>query len=209
MKSQTKANRINTQWFRDRLADKSMSQRGYAKQVEMDPSAVSLMLRGRRKMTMDEAVQFASLVGVPLDDVMSHAGLRLPSTGKNTCPITGSVDSHGAVTLGPVAAPRRAPLPPEAPSNTAALRFRIAGGAGLDGWLAYYAEDIARVPAEAIGRLCVVELDNHGGARLGFVKRGYERATWTVLPWSAENGLPLENVRLEKASPVLWIRTGA
>ncbi len=36
---------IDTEWFRDRLASRKLSQRGLAKAMGVDPSAVSLMFR--------------------------------------------------------------------------------------------------------------------------------------------------------------------
>lgn len=38
--------KVNTKWFSERLAERDMSMRRLAKLLELDPSAVSLMLRG-------------------------------------------------------------------------------------------------------------------------------------------------------------------
>lgn len=48
---------MNTEWFRQLLSTRKLSQRGLAKLMELDPAAVSLMLRGQRKMTNEEAHQ--------------------------------------------------------------------------------------------------------------------------------------------------------
>lgn len=48
--------RMNTKWFRDRLRGIELSQRGLAKLLDVDAAAVSYMLRGQRKMTLQEAV---------------------------------------------------------------------------------------------------------------------------------------------------------
>lgn len=46
---------MNTRWFRDRLKGIKLSQRGLAKLLDGDAAAVSYMLRGKRKMSLQEA----------------------------------------------------------------------------------------------------------------------------------------------------------
>lgn len=53
---------MDTKWFRDRLADKGLSQRGLARHMGLDSAAISLMLRGRRAMKITEAAEIASLL---------------------------------------------------------------------------------------------------------------------------------------------------
>lgn len=42
---------MNTKWFRQRLKELELSQRGLAKLLDLDAAAVSYMLRGQRRMT--------------------------------------------------------------------------------------------------------------------------------------------------------------
>lgn len=65
---------IDTRWFKGLLSDKRLSQRQLAKRMDMDPAAMSLMLRGLRKMSAAEAAEIARQLGVGVDDVMLHAG---------------------------------------------------------------------------------------------------------------------------------------
>lgn len=67
---------IDTRWFQNQLSDRGVSQRRLAKMLGLDPAAVSLMLHGRRKFTAREAVEIARVLGVGVDDVLAHAGLR-------------------------------------------------------------------------------------------------------------------------------------
>lgn len=46
---------MNTEWFRQLLATRKLSQRGLAKLLELDPAAVSLMLRGSGEMLRTDA----------------------------------------------------------------------------------------------------------------------------------------------------------
>lgn len=66
--------KIDTAWFRNRLQDIRMSQRQLARHMDLDPAAISLMLRGRRAMSAREAAEIATLLGVPVQDVVRHAG---------------------------------------------------------------------------------------------------------------------------------------
>lgn len=66
--------KIDNQWFRGRLADRRLSQRQLARLMNLDPSAVSLMLRGKRKASSTEVAEIARLLGVSADDVVVHLG---------------------------------------------------------------------------------------------------------------------------------------
>lgn len=88
---------VDRRWFQDRLADKRLSQRKLARHLHIDPAAVSLMLRGKRKMTAAEAAEVARLLGVSVDEVVLRAGC-VP-----TVPDT------------PLLRPRPAEVPPAAP----------------------------------------------------------------------------------------------
>lgn len=65
---------IDTRWFQERLADKHLSQRKLAHFMDLDPAAMSLMIRGKRKMSAQEAAEIASFLGVTTDEVLARAG---------------------------------------------------------------------------------------------------------------------------------------
>ena len=66
--------RIDTMWFRGKLADKRLSQRKLALLMDIDPAAMSLMIRGKRKMSVTEAAEIAKFLGVGVDEVLLRAG---------------------------------------------------------------------------------------------------------------------------------------
>jgi len=66
---------IDGEWFHDRLKDTGKSLRALARHLEKDPSAVSRTFSGNRRMTMEEATQIAVFLGVPVSEVMKHAGI--------------------------------------------------------------------------------------------------------------------------------------
>lgn len=66
---------VDTRWFQNSLKDLRVSQRELAGMLGVDASAVTLMLRGRRKMTAAEAALISRVLGVGVDEVMRRAGL--------------------------------------------------------------------------------------------------------------------------------------
>lgn len=65
---------MNTLWFRNQLKDKHLSQRGLARLLDIDSAAVSLMLRGRRRMTMSEAHRISNILALPVTEIMLTDG---------------------------------------------------------------------------------------------------------------------------------------
>lgn len=195
---------INTRWFKDVLAEKQITQRNVSASLSLDPASVSLMLRGKRRLQLDEAAALAQLLGVPLDDVLYHAGID-PTAGatRGSVPLMGWIDNEGEVHMRRPEGPRRAQAPAGMPENTVAVRFQTDDPS--DGAVAYYVPKEG-VDTDAVGRLCVVQLAPAGkGPRyLRVVKRGYQRGTWTLV--RQDGSKPLENVELASASPVLWVR---
>lgn len=201
---------IDKRWFQHRFQDRDLTQRDVAATLQLDPSAVSLMLKGDRKMQIDEAARLAELLGVPVDEVMSRAGIEPPKGRKGTVMIAGWIGADGEVHPGKIDAPRRGPLPPELPEDAVALRVQVATGEAiaLNGWLMYYVPG-DRVDPEAIGRLSVVQLAGNGPRYLRLVTRGYSPGKWTLCSFvrPEDPRYRIEDVRLEWACPVLWIRT--
>lgn len=187
-------------WFQSKLADKQLSQRQLAKHIGLDPAAVSLMLRGKRKMTADEAGSVAKLLGVPVDEVLRHAGVTIAqrvSTGR--VPVVGWINEQGAVIDERPPGPSVAEAPAECVDDVVALR--IVSHEMFDGWLAFY-RPMESVSLEAVGRLCIVELED-GRKLFRGVRRGYEPGFYGIGGWFVDRA---DNVRLVSASPVLWMR---
>src|SRR5690606_9931014 len=170
------ASRIDTDWFTAKLADRQMSQRQLAKRMGVDPSAVSLMFRGRREMRMTEAAEIANLLGVPVAEVLQHAGLEVDSAGNRTCPIVGFIDGagEGADPSAWRRAVGRPTCPPDPPKNAVALRRGTTGTRPelVDGWIVVTTPPQGLDP-EAVNRLCVVKIRT-GVTLVRHLRRGYK-----------------------------------
>jgi transcriptional regulator with XRE-family HTH domain len=192
---------VNTRWFQDRLSDRGMSQRGLARALGLDAAAVSLMLRGKRQMKLTEAADIARLLGVPVDDVLASAGVRLDSGGAEV-PLDGYIDGAGEFhfeRMGSVPHPGAG-----IPVDVSAVQCRTAGSplAHMDGWLLFgHAKGPASgVPADAIGRMSWCRLKN-GVIFLAAPTRSYHRGKWNLDGPAASS----RDVELEWATPVILI----
>lgn len=63
---------IDSAWFYEKLAERGSSLRDMARFMGLDPSAVSRMLSGERKMSADEQDQVSEYLGINLEEVAAH-----------------------------------------------------------------------------------------------------------------------------------------
>lgn len=61
--------KIDTAWFHQKLDERGESVRGLARFMGLDPSAVSRMLKGDRKMSADEQDHVSNFLGVNLEEI--------------------------------------------------------------------------------------------------------------------------------------------
>lgn len=66
---------IDGAWFHNQLDGRGQSLRALARHLGKDASAVSRTFSGKRRMTMEEAAEIASFLGVSVTEVMHHAGI--------------------------------------------------------------------------------------------------------------------------------------
>src|SRR6185312_15305947 len=110
--------RMDPNWFQQALDRAGASQADLARHLRLAPSAVSRMLKGERQMKLLEAVQVSAFLGVPQDEVLSHAGANL--------------DPPPGLAAGPAGPARRGRPPrmgpaPIAPSRGEPIPIRSAG----------------------------------------------------------------------------------
>lgn len=68
---------IDTEWFHKQLEARGESVRALARFMGLDPSAVSRMLKGERKMSADEQDDVSNFLGVNLEEIaMRRRGLQ-------------------------------------------------------------------------------------------------------------------------------------
>lgn len=197
---------FDRQWFAHQLRAAGLTQRMIADRPGLDESAVSLMLRGRRRIRLDEASELAAMLGTSYEEVVEHAGVKVPDLGSSgAMPITGYVDAESVVHMKrPPAGPRKTPVPFSGAPNLVALR--LVGGGPLEGAVVYYqgGEDMG-VDPEATGRLSVVETVD-GLRLLAVVRKGYERGHVALADMAGGIIEGCDDVRLSWAAPVVFIK---
>lgn len=191
---------MNTEWFRQLLATRKLSQRGLAKLLELDPAAVSLMLRGQRKMTNEEAHQVSIILGVPITEVLRQAGIEV-SDDVRRVKVAGYVDAQSEVTLFPKRTHDRVVGPADCPDGTYALQVRNAQSP-QDGWMLFISpsEDD---PRAHLGQLCCVALSS-GEHMISFVQRGYRSGTFNLVRQTGD--VLRTDADVTWAARILWIK---
>lgn len=191
---------MDTKWFKTQLLNKKMSQRQLAKTMGVDHAAISLMLRGIRRMQPSEAHELATIFGVKTTEVLRRAGIEVHDDVLNV-PITSYVDDEGELTLFPEKTYDHVVGPADCPRGTYAVQCR-ARSHPQDGWVLFVSPDHQNADT-AFDKLCVVALNN-GTSVCAIVRRGYRTNTFNLLAW------PGRDVRTDMnviwVAPVLWIK---
>lgn len=66
---------MDKQWFKDALRIANLTTADLAKRIGRDRAVISRIMNGHQAMTNAQAEIFAEMLNVPLDEVITHAGL--------------------------------------------------------------------------------------------------------------------------------------
>lgn len=196
---------VDSAWFARRLAEIGETQRALARFLEADPSTVSKMLSGFRRIRLEEAERLARFLRLPLLEVLEHAGVAGEAAdARPSAPLVGRIDGAGRI--------ERFEAPPEtvelplagapAGAHPGLVALRLEDPESLmDGWSFFYVPS-ERIEAAAVGRLAVVRSRGGRGERLALVETGETLDSFRV------NGLDGRQsaARLASAAPISLIR---
>ena len=186
---------VDSEFFKNALRRRQISQRGLAKHLGISPAAVTLMLRGVRRMQATEAADIANLLGLHVSEVLDRAGIQTKREAH--CPIRHIVDAKGDM------APRKdrasVTMPLACSAETIAARCEDPASPRF-GWVYYY-EPMAGVDVTAHGRLAVVQTKD-GRALVASCTPGFDGPGFVL---QRENGVT-EVAELSSASPIAWIK---
>ena len=186
---------VNKQFFMDHMADKRLSLREVAKQMNVWPAALSRSLDGKRKMQLEEAANLARVLSIPVTEVLANAGIAPAKVNGRRCDVLAYYTGTGEIEYAPKDSIERVPIPDGVPDDTIAVRYRTSDSplSFTDGWITFLAP--RRDPNELIGLYCGVSVIGHG-MRFALIRRGYEPGTFNLF---GNNGSKIENARLEWA----------
>lgn len=191
---------MNRIFFTNRLRDRQISQRKLAKELGLDPAAVTMMFKGGRRMQPNEAQTIASMLGLSVTEVLREAGVPIKD-GVQSVPIAGSVDARGVITLMPSSTHEMATAPEDVPRDGYALQMRAFGDA-QDGWVLFFSDTTNQIDAH-LDRLCAISLTD-GRAVVAFVRRGYRQGMCNLMLWPSRE--LLNDQSIVSVAPVLWLR---
>lgn len=194
---------LDVEWFKNKLAEKKLSTRALAKLLDVNPSTVSLMLRGIRAIHNKDAVKLADIFSVTTIEIFKRAGAPIEDEVR-TVPVTTYIDEHNKLVTIAAADFEQFNAPFDAASNSYAMQVR--NGRKHDGWV--FVVGASKVKPEACLGSLVVYCTEAWSTHLGIIKRGYVKGTYSVtsdLLSESDADLPL-NVNLLWCQPVIWIK---
>jgi len=200
MATTQKGPQMDNTWFKDRLADKKLSQRKLATMLDLDAAAVSLMFRGMRRMTPHEAHQISQILGVPLLEIMRRAGIDVTEDIRKA-PIAAHMNESGRVTQMPNGTHDVVASPADCPLGTYAVQVRSHSSI-KDGWLLFVTPAQGK-PNDHMDQLCLCAT-KAGAIITGIVRKGYRRDTHNLVIWPSQE--TISDADLVWSSPVLWIK---
>lgn len=196
---------IDVGWFKEKLEEKQLTIRGLAKLMELNPSTVSLMLRGIRSIHNEDAIKLADAFNVTTTEIFKRAGAPIEDEAR-TLPITMYVDEHDRVLPIPIEAADEFRAPYDTPTNAYAVQVRT--GRKYDGWILVVSGNKLK-PEDCIGSL-VVYCTRKGEVDIGILRRGYIKGTYNVIN-DMSNGEGKEksltqNIMVLWCQQVIWIK---
>lgn len=196
---------VDTQFFKNLLADRRISGRAFAKRLGIDPSAFSRTLNNKREMKIEEAAKIASGTGVSLDEVLRHAGIKEGAAIENIVPVIGRLHGSGEIEIfGEARKPERIPAPLDVPADATAIVADTAQSPLelMDGWT-FYLGARSDNPGELVGRQVMAQIVGAKRPRLGWLKRSHRAAHFNVI---TDGGRGEKGVQIEWCAPVIWIK---
>jgi transcriptional regulator with XRE-family HTH domain len=191
-------------WFLARLKERHMTQAHFALVCKMDAGAVSLLFTGKRPLKLTEAQKFAQHLGVPLAEVLAHAGIEIEGA-RRIVKVLGIISHDGKVRMHAHGTEDDIDGPGDLPMNAYALVIRAhhTTFAALDRWVVYVS-GIEQPPVDLLGQHALCAWAD-GQMRVGELRLGATRGTINLHAGTVEH----ENINAKWASRVLWLRPPA
>jgi transcriptional regulator with XRE-family HTH domain len=196
---------VNEEWFKAQLAARGSSQAELARFMARDPSAVSMMFKGKRRFQMKDAENIASFLQSPVEEVLKAAGIPLAEQIAEAVRvrIVGVCNGEMLVNMQPTAV-AMIDGHRDLPRDSVAIRMQTLGSGAsyMDGWVLFFSPSNAIDPS-MVNQMCVIELVT-GDRRIGQLQRGYQSYTYNVV---LLGGGTLEDIEVKSANPITWIKT--
>ncbi|UZV40789.1 hypothetical protein 12Stean4476_00027 [Erwinia phage Stean] len=177
----------------DHMADRRMSLREVAKQMDVWPAALSRSLDGKRKMQLPEAVRLAQVLHIPVTEVLANAGIEAAKSTSRRCDVLAYYTGTGEIVYADEKAIERIPIPDGVPDDVIAVSYRTSDSplSFTDGWVTFLGP--RQDPNDLLGLYCGVLIEEEGKMRFSTLRRGYTPGTFNLY---GNNNVKVENARL-------------
>jgi hypothetical protein len=194
---------IDSQWFRDQLADRKLTQRAAAKLLNLDPSSLSLLLDGHRRMRIDQAGEFARVFKLPISEIVRRAGVETTGGMHGRLNVVGYIEGTGRAVIREDAPGAVVQFQWDLPEKAMGLQFRTAQSAAdvWDGFIAAFG-DSEPGGAGALDRTGLIRMRS-GEELYGKARRGYAPNLYTVIPLTGEL---IHDADIESFKPLIGLR---
>ena len=196
---------VNQDWFKSQLSARGSSQADMARYLGRDPSAVSLMLKGKRRFQMKDAEDIASYLQAPVEEVLKAAGIPIAEQKAEAVRvrIVGTCNGEMLVDMRPSTV-AMIDGHRDLSRDSVAIRMQTTGSAAsyMDGWVLFFSPSNAIDPS-MVNQMCVIELTT-GDRRIGQLQRGYQSYTYNVV---LLGGGTIQDIEVKSANPITWIMT--
>lgn len=195
---------IDVDWFKDKLEEKHLTIRGLAKLMDLNPSTVSLMLRGIRSIHNEDAVKLADAFSVTPIEIFKRAGAPIEDEVRNI-KVLMYIDERSRLISVPPEAADTFKAPYDSPTNAFGVQIRT--GRRYDGWV-MVVNGTKSKPSDSIGSLAVYCTDK-GEVNMGMIRRGYISGTYNVYNDMHDSGEAVDknqNINIVWCQHVIWIK---
>jgi transcriptional regulator with XRE-family HTH domain len=194
---------IDVEWFKRKLEEKHLTIRGLAKRMELNPSTVSLMLRGIRSIHNEDAVKLADAFSVTPIEIFKRAGAPIEDEVRKI-KVLMYVDENSRMVTVPDEVADEFKAPYDSPTNAFAVQIRT--GRRYDGWIMVVSGNKVN-PDDCINTLSVYCTEK-GDVNMGMIRRGYISGTYNVSNdmHNGEDANKHQNLKIVWCQPVIWIK---
>jgi transcriptional regulator with XRE-family HTH domain len=196
----------NTQWFKEQILRCKTSQRQLARKLGIDPASLSLMLRGRRKMQLQEVDALAKNLMVTRDEILKNVGIERDADA--VVPVVGFLDSDFKFLPYKSIDKEAINRPSGVGADAYAIRFQTARTKlqSIDAWILFLEKSQSPTTA-IIGSHCLLKRKD-GSRCLAFIQsQGYKKGTYNLLVGLGVEALGEDNVQIVEVSKVKLIQT--
>lgn len=192
---------LDAEWFQNQLRLRQLTVRGLAKLMDLNPSTVSLLLRGFRSIHDDDVVKLADIFGCSTVEIMKRAGAPIRDEVR-TVPVSAFLGPDDIVHMLPEMAANVIEAPHSTPANAYALQIRT--GRLYDGWLLIVSGSKLS-PSDCIGT-SIVYCRRDGVMGAGIIQRGYVDGLYNIVDLYCNQDSTHQNLDILWGQSIVWVK---